>query len=229
MRVLAQLLWLVSTAVAVADADAPKNVRVIVQYIEVPPAELTAMMADGQPGGAGVHAEVMQLVRKRRAAILESNVITTRGGQKATLESLCELIYPTEYGPGFGPPGFDIPFQEPPSPRPKWAQYFETRNVGVTLEVDPTIGHDSRMIELRLVPEVVGLVRFDTWVPYQDKWGAMPMQMPVFETWRVNTSVALTHRKFECLGVITPKPRQAPHLPRKILLFTRADVIDVKP
>jgi hypothetical protein len=59
---------------------------------------------------------------------------------------------------------------------------------------------------------------------HTDEWGDASLRMPVFETWRVNSSVTLMAGQSEMVSVITPKS-VTPAVSRKLLVFVRADVI----
>lgn len=90
--------------------------------------------------------------------------IIARSGERSKVEVIREFIYPTEYEPpelpnesGTNPEGSVFPVT------PAHPTAFETRNVGVTLEVEPTIGPNKQFIELSLQPELVefeGLVNY---------------------------------------------------------------------
>jgi hypothetical protein len=113
-----------------------------------------------------------------------------------------------------------------PELRPDTPTAFETRNTGVILEVQPTIESDDAIIDLRLVPEIVTPLRLDTWMEHTDQWGDASFRMPVYETWRSTTSVMLFSGKFELVSVIAPKAKvPSPLIPKRILLFVRADVV----
>jgi len=220
------LLFLLTCTFCAAN-QSPQHVRVSFQYIEVDHPFLTEMLAARGKGGAAMHTMTLAQVKDGKAKILETCMVVSRSGQKATVESIRELLYPTEYEPTcqglFGP----VPeIQPPPTLRPNEFTAFETRNTGVTFEVEPTIGENGHFIDLRFAPEIISLLRFDTWMEHKDRWGEDSYRMPVFETWRVNTSVTLLDGQFEMVSVITPQPNKpAPAAPRKILVFVRADVI----
>ena len=81
---------------------------------------------------------------------------------------------------------------------------FETRNTGVTLEIEPTIGENNYTIDLRFLPE---LVEFEGFINYgspiqtlgQDILGnpvsititENRIEMPVFSTRRVTTGLTI--------------------------------------
>ena len=121
---------------------------------------LTGLFSDGQ-----VKMIMRGLAQKRGIDLMTAPSITAKSGQKATIEIIREFIYPTEYdapepGNGGGGGGNNINNnnnggggQAVATPANPTA--FETRNTGVTLEIEPTIGADDFMIDLRFVPEIV--------------------------------------------------------------------------
>ncbi len=86
--------------------------------------------------------------------------VTTKSGQRATIQIIREFRYPTEY---------DLPqvTQTPGSiytpATPTTPTSFETKPVGITLEVEPTVGPDGYTIDLVLSPRVV---EFDGFINY---------------------------------------------------------------
>jgi len=102
---------------------------------------------------------------------------------------------------------------------------FETRNTGVTLDVEALLESDGT-VELRLSPEIVTQLRLETWMEHVDQWGDGSMRMPIFETWRFKTSINLAPGKFEFVSALTPKATApVPAVSRKILVFVRADIL----
>lgn len=104
------------------------------------------------------------LDQKKGVDLLSAPRVTTKSGQRAVIEVVEEFRYPTEFNPpqipqnfgggtaGFGGGGGSIAVF-PVTPTTPTA--FETRNTGVTLEVEPTVGSDNYTIDLNLVPQVV--------------------------------------------------------------------------
>ncbi len=112
------------------------------------------------------------------ADVMVKPTIISRSGERSKIEIIREFIYPTEYEPPELPNSFGVgsglgaidpitglPVQSQSSfpVTPAHPTAFETRNVGVTLEVEPTVGPDRRFIELSLKPE---LVEFEGFVNY---------------------------------------------------------------
>jgi general secretion pathway protein D len=171
------------------------------------------------------------LSQKKGADVMSAPSVTARSGQKAKIEVIREFIYPTEYEPpeipdsvggtsssttGVG--GGSTPFI-PVTPATPTA--FETRDTGVILEIEPTIGENDFMIDLRFLPEIVefeGFVNYGSPIMMPAQAGfitnvlntageiigtretdAVPataitenrIEMPVFSTRRVNTSLTI--------------------------------------
>jgi len=96
----------------------------------------------------------------------------TKSGQRAKVEIVREFIYPTEFDPPEIPEQvegsvsinldtLEIESNSTIAPiTPATPTAFETRNLGVTLEVEPVIGEDNRTIDLNLVPEFVEFLGF---------------------------------------------------------------------
>ncbi len=86
--------------------------------------------------------------------------VTTKSGQRATVEIVREFRYPSEY---------DLPqvtqsagaIYTPATPTSPTA--FEMKPVGITLEVEPTVGPDGYTIDLVLAPRIV---EFDGFINY---------------------------------------------------------------
>jgi general secretion pathway protein D len=104
------------------------------------------------------------LDQKKGIDLLDAPRVTTKSGQRAIIEIVREFRYPTEFDPPQIPQNFGAtgsvalgataPVQVFPV-TPTTPTAFETRNTGVTLEVEPTVGSDNYTIDLNLVPQVV--------------------------------------------------------------------------
>lgn len=113
----------------------------------------------------------------------------SRSGERSKVEIIREFIYPTEYEPpevgqvnnNNGASGGDG------NVTPANPTAFETRNVGVTLEVEPTVGPDRKYIELSLKPE---MVEFEGFVNYGN-----PIQRPTVDALGNPTSITITDNR----------------------------------
>jgi general secretion pathway protein D len=101
------------------------------------------------------------LNQKKGVDLLSAPKVTTKSGQRAVIEIVREFRYPTQFQPPQIPQtvGGNSSFSGggatsvPVTPTTPTA--FETRNTGVTLEVEPVVGPDGVTIDLNLVPQVV--------------------------------------------------------------------------
>lgn len=172
---------------------------------------LTGLFSEGQ-----VQMIMRGLSQKKGADIMTAPSIMAKSGQKATIEIIREFIYPTEYEPpelpqqigqgvgggGFGGLGGGGGGTFPVTPATPTA--FEPRNTGVTLEIEPTLGNNDSVIDLRFAPEIVefeGFINYGSPIqsPSTDALGNPTtvtitenrIEMPVFSVRRVSTSLSI--------------------------------------
>ena len=214
----------------------PKQIRVQVEFIEVSHEQLAELLfAPKVPAnGTELRKQLAQLVKDGKAAIVQTMLCIARSGQKATTESIEEYIYPTEYEPAELPaePSKDKDKDDntkatrlDPAVGPT-PTAFETRNLGSTLEIEPTLSENGRIIDLRFVPEIVYHVGNTVWAEWKGEHGNSPVQMPTFYTLRVNTSVTLADGQSMLVAALSPKNKDGvPDFTRKLMVFVKADVI----
>ena len=170
---------------------------------------ITGLFSDGQ-----VQVIMRGLSQKKGTDLMTAPSITARSGQKATIEVIREFIYPTEYEPPELPQGGNggngnngigggggaaAMIATPATPTA-----FETKNLGVTLEIEPTIGENDFVIDLRFLPEIVefeGFINYGSPIlsPGTDIFGNAissvitenRIEMPVFSKRSVNTSLTI--------------------------------------
>jgi len=211
-----------------ANQDPPAIIRAYMQLIEVPHATFTALMNGKDNAGPALHARVLGMTKSGKAKLVETSLITTRSGQRATIESVREEIYPTDYGlPSFGGP---VILWKNPFTFPRGGQAtptaYETRNTGTTLLVEPSANQESKTIDLHFNPEIVDPLGLTTWSESRDRWGDNSCRMPEFETWKTNCSITLKSGRIELVTVFSPKPAdEQSTTTRKILCFVRADIV----
>jgi general secretion pathway protein D len=185
----------------------------------------TSAVAPGIFGLAGVFTDpqfqvvIRALNQKKGVDLLSAPKVTTKSGQRAVIEIVREFRYPTTFTPpqvpsitgGTGGTGtVSIEVVTPTTP-----QTFETRNTGVTLEVEPVIGPDGVTIDLNLVPQVV---EFEGFINYGSPiFGVNPnlvsgttvptvlltsnvINQPIFSTRKVTTSVSVWDGQTVVLG-----------------------------
>lgn len=189
-------------------------------------------VAPGIFGVAGIFTNpqfqvvIRALNQKKGVDLMSAPKVTTKSGRKAIVRVAREFPYPTEFnapeppppstvsgtGSTVGPPAGTFVSQGVVTPSTPTA--FETRNLGVTLEVEPIIGPDGYTIDLNLSPEVV---EFDGFINYgstingpifniltQQIQSAVLTQnvinQPIFSTRKVTTSVSIWDGQTVALG-----------------------------
>lgn len=116
-------------------------------------------------------AVIRALNQKKGVDLMAAPKVTTKNGQKATIDISRVFPYPEEFQPPQVPQstggGQDnvggVVLQQDPIVTPSFPINFTTRKLGVSLEVEPQIGPDGYTIDLQLSPEVVD---FDGFVNY---------------------------------------------------------------
>jgi general secretion pathway protein D len=195
----------------------------------VPGLGSTAGVAPGIFGLAGVFTNpqfqvvIRALNQKKGIDLLSAPSVTTKSGQRAIIEVVREFRYPRTYTQPQVPSissttgttlvGGVVPVVVTPTTPQDW----ETRNTGVTLEVEPVVGGDATTIDLNLIPQVV---EFEGFINYGSPINAVGVQtlagaittsvpveltpnvinQPVFSTRKVTTSVSVYDGQTVVLG-----------------------------
>ena len=218
--------------------NAPKFVRVQVEHIEVAHKDLTRLMMEDEAVTSDakvLRMKVQELVGKDEAKVLDTQIVVCRSGQKATSESRQELIYPTEYEPWNSlPPGDGEKPAPPPATfplNPAMPVTFETKNLGSSLEVEPTIGENDQIIDLRFRPELTWHTGDRVWSEIKDELGnVIKVSTPDFYNLSINTSITCITGQYTMIGVHSPKNEKGEvDRDRKIMMFVKCDVLAVIP
>lgn len=180
---------------------------------------------------------VRALNQKKGVDLLSAPRVTTKSGQRAIIEIVREFRYPTQFQPPQIPQtvgtvrsesaaGDVIPALIPIGNTssvpvtPTTPTAFETRNTGVTLEVEPVVGPDGVTIDLNLVPQVVefeGFINYGSPIlsPSSSFLDTMTnlirttpqnvitpnvINQPIFSTRKVTTSVSVWDGQTVVLG-----------------------------
>jgi len=133
--------------------------------------------------------------------------VTTKSGQRATIEIVREFLYPSEYDLPQVASSTGLTQFTPVTPTTPTS--FKMKPTGVTLEVEPTVGPDGYTIELVLAPRVIEFDGFINYgspinanVSYYDVLGVLlgsnvitvtdnVINQPVFSTREVTTQVSV--------------------------------------
>jgi len=186
--------------------------------------------APGIFGLAGIfsNAQFQMVIRginqKKGTDLMSAPKVTTKSGNKAVVKVTRNFPYATQYNPPQQPApstgasvstttvktGFYTDSLVSPTTPTTW----ETRDIGVTLEVEPQVGADNYTIELNLSPEVVefeGFINYGSpikgpiWNPLTFTVGtyditANVINQPIFSKRKVTTSVSVWDGQTVALG-----------------------------
>jgi general secretion pathway protein D len=174
---------------------------------------VTGLFSDGQ-----VQVIMRGLAQKKGTDLMTAPSVTTKSGQKATIEVIREFIYPTEYEPpelpegggggvtvgggGGGFPGGGGGGGGIATPATPTA--FEMKPLGVTMEIEPTFGENDFVIDLRFLPQIVefeGFINYGSPIlstgtdafgnPVSSVITENRIEMPVFSKRSVSTSLTI--------------------------------------
>ncbi|CAA9247020.1 MAG: hypothetical protein AVDCRST_MAG42-2029 [uncultured Chthoniobacterales bacterium] len=182
---------------------------------------------------------IRALNQKKGVDLLSAPRVTTKSGQRAVIEIVREFRYPTQFEPPQIPQTFNsnndtIGGSGVLSPltglltgggaasggntggfpvTPTTPTAFETRNTGVTLEVEPVVGPDGVTIDLNLVPQVVefeGFINYGSPIqttstnllgqPVTNVITPNIINQPIFSARKVTTSVSVWDGQTVVLG-----------------------------
>lgn len=214
-------------------SHAPKNVRIQCEFIQMSHKDATRLMIEDDTktfNATKMRIKVQKMVDENKATIIDTQVVHARSGEKATTESIAERIYPTEYAL-IPLRDSDAKTTKSPSAAPLLPTAFETRNVGSTLEVEPTISEDDTMVSLSFRPDLVWYTGKSTWAEYKGSNGMLnKVEMPEIYTIRMNGAITCMDRQFCYAAMLSPKNDQGiMDQEQKVLVFIRCVVLPVVP
>jgi general secretion pathway protein D len=161
---------------------------------------------------------IRALNQKKGIDLMSAPTVTTKSGIKAVVNVIREFRYPTQFDPPQIPQtvngnntngngNADGGFVVSPIITPTTPSGFDTRNLGVTLEVTPQVGADGYTIDLDLAPEVVdfdGFINYGTPILGLGSSGVGPLSaptavvvspnvinQPIFSSRKVTTNVTI--------------------------------------
>lgn len=220
-------------SVALSQDSTARQVRVQVEFIEMSHEELTKLMIKPRAGAndQDLRDACTKLVGQNKATILETTSIIARSGDKASTESITEFIYPIEWKPYELPNQLEVfksdeapkALELIPQPTPT---AFETRHLGTTFEVEPTIAENGRSIDLRLLQQLVYHVGNENWSQWETKKGDGSIKVPTMYSLRLNTGLTMIDGQPCLVAVQSPKDDSGKtDFTRKIAVFVRCDVL----
>lgn len=178
-----------------------------IERLEVTLADLNAWFAgkDLEAATSGLRKSAREWIQGGRGREVDRRTGPVKSGNRSVLESVFEIRYPTEfaYDPAVAP------------------TTFETRNTGYTIELEPVLSADGKMVDVSIVPQdtrycgkvVVHRAAFEgKMVP--------SIEQPIFATMRVSTNISTAVGQYSLLAINTPvNDNMQPDPQRRILTF----------
>lgn len=216
---------------AIRAHSEPKIIRVHMVSFTMAQEVYTELM-NRQNSSLGDYAAVRQLEAQGRATVADVVVLTTSSGELGSVESMREFIYPVEYEMSElsqqGAHVLDLKSPANKSTRSAPPVVFETRNLGVNVEVCPVLVEDGVSVDVSIKAKLVDPVGFSKWSQVNDQWGKVELKHPIFLSHESNTAVILSNGEFSMLNTHTPKNAKGElDSTQKLLVFAMAEIIKV--
>jgi hypothetical protein len=216
-------------------SSAPKVIRVQVEHIEMSHKDLTRLLMEDKSktsDSTALRMKVHEMVEKDQAKVIDTQIAMGRSGAAQEAESRDEYIYPTEYDP----PGSEKLMEElakqgihPQNPALPTA--FETRSLGSSLEIEPTLGTDDKIIELRFVTGLVWHTGESVWYEGKDEAGnRFKATTPKIYILRTDADITCIPGQYMMVAALSPKNAVGKLDPeRKVMVFVKCEVLPVVP
>ena len=205
-------------APAAPDQAPATHVEIESKFLEVTPAVARQMFQTSPTGDQRsifepeeIQAIFQRLNELKGVDLASAPKVTTRSGQRAKVEIVREFRYPTEF----------VLAKDNRTPTPT---AFETKNVGLTLNIEPLIKPDGRIL-CEMAPEVVEFLGFINYgEDHPDRTSlkgdalneallpgtetGQTINQPVFQTRKVQTTVSLRSGETVLLGGLSRREKQ---------------------
>ena len=164
------------------------------------------LAVNGLLNGTSLQAVMRGLDQKKGQDLMTTSSTVTRSGQSASVRVIREFIYPTEYEPPQLPNTVNSANGGVSPVTPATPKAFEKKDVGVIVEVLPTVSQDRHFVDIQLNPSIID---FDGFVNYGSpinsvgqatvfgrtaspiKLTANAILQPVFSVQRTNTHLTI--------------------------------------
>ncbi len=223
---------------APAEERAP-IVSVELQCITLPQAQalpLIARLRSPKPGeGAGALIEVATMLEKGTAKLIAWPTLTTRAGQHGTAEQIEEIQYPSEFSTGsasiYLSENDGTVTKQPSRVRgadiQPVANAFDTRKLGLTLDVEPEVSGDQITIPFKATHVV--LKSIDRWAieheyTTEKKTEKIIQEQPRFTVYSAQNLTLLKSGEHKLVGVF----KTADAEPTLEIFIFGAEILDRK-
>lgn len=220
--------------------QAAASVQLQLEVIEMNHEEAAAVLSSQAPAddAAGLRDEIQKFLEDGRARLADTVIGVTDFAGVIKMHSVQEYIYPTEHEPPSAPNKVRLSFGEkkgeewkdaltmlmtPPTPTA-----FEKRFLGMEFDAAVGLAADNRRMTIDFHVAHSSLTALKSWQEIKNSLGnKYQLNMPLFFTNRLATTVSLADGATALMGVLSPKGEDGEvDLGRKLLLFLKADVLD---
>lgn len=193
----------------VAEGEAPAEGSIVFTWVEMDHAAFNASLMKDTDLSGWIGGGLMKEARAAGAKVVGEKILHFRSGQRSKAESLGEVRYPTIFDPPREDGGRAIPAA------------FETRNTGITAEIDPVISETGGVVDLNLSAEITSYHGQDVLhrVPVDGVWEP-DITMAAFYTMNPMTQLSLPAATPVLVAVMSPPGEDGrTDSSRKVLLF----------
>lgn len=200
-KFLLSLLAIVTPALcplAAAEEEAPvPQVRLEVFIARLPEARAIELLPDLRDGAkcSGAREQIVALIAKREAELVDWPILTTKSGQRTVSENVHQVRYATEFSiagcmPETGqeketaekrinPKGCGIP------------QGFESRDIGVTFDVEPLVQPDGRHVDVQFASSHTTLLGWSKVTFENGAKDRVTVEQPEFQMLKSSTNISV--------------------------------------
>ena len=198
-----------------AEPDVPLNVQIEMIVVAVPK-DIVLSLSDGlkNPETADAsYRELTGMIKAKKAKLLGAPSVTTKPGNRCVIELIKEVRYAIEFDPNGGGkapgpqpaekeavPAKRLPQEAPPAIGVT-PTTFETRNIGITLEVEPILHPGNKVVDLQYAAQHVELIGWDSVEVEENGKVVQRTPQPRFHTNKVATNVSMPVGKRALAGV----------------------------
>jgi hypothetical protein len=162
------------------------------------------------------YRKVLELLQSKKARLVSWPMIRTKTGNRAVSENITEVRYAIEFDTDKVEPaaGGDeakkadaaAAAAAPPGPQAPPAvgvmpTTFETRNAGVTLEIEPVIMDNGKVIDMQYAAQHVQLLGWDPVTVHEKEQVTVRIPQPRFHTNKVSSNSSLNAGQHALIGI----------------------------
>ena len=186
------------------------NVWVEVLMVAMPQEKAIALLPDLRNPDKVDSAvtQIFSAIERKEATITGWPAAYTLDGVRCVAEAIFEKRYPTEFEPPQTPQ--NLASSQPSDLKPVTSDFpipssFETRNIGATLEVQPSVLPGGEWIKLEMVPQRVGLLGFDSYEAVKSKSGkVLKIDQPQFHTAKTSGTFMVRNNQWNLVAIHKP-------------------------